>query len=205
MPIVGALSQVVSIVDKQTYLGQNVFNVYWYLMTSLANANASALSATFKTTVQEPLVLIQNNTLIHQSNLVTNWTDPAVFGEFATVFGGARVSTDVCASWIACGMRLNRASRDMRNGQKRYSGLNEADLTGNTLSAPFLALATTFAPALLQSLVIGAQTWTPVIIRHNPTLADPAIDPLVTATWRYALLSGISISGNVRHQDSREP
>ena len=148
----------------QTYGSQNLENVFWYW--NVANNEPTsfvALAADFNLKIVETLKLTQDDGLAY-NNVV-----------FSTFFGtlpdlpvaptsttGTLVGEDT-ASFLAFAFRLNRSTKDTRNGSKRFAGLTEDRITGNFVDTGFTTLMDAFAPQMALALDSGTNLYDPVI------------------------------------------
>lgn len=204
MPINGPSAQIIEIQDRQALFGQEVLNRYWYRLDSLANVNASNVATEFIDTVIAGVIFFQNEALVHLDVTVINHSDPTVFGTFTSNVAGLGGSTDLLPPFASVGIRLNRASRELRNGQKRIAGLAEANQVDGIFTSAFLTVVATNAPAITDTLVDGAQNFVPVIVRNRPTKNDPSVDPDDATTWKFVFISGLTIKNAVTTQNSRK-
>lgn len=86
---------------------------------------------------------------------------------------------NVPPSYTAFGYRSNRAGAGTRSSYKRFCGLGETDVTGNTLAASFLVLeAAAGLQDILSSALIHASgnVFQPVQLRSGWVLGTPPIE-----------------------------
>jgi hypothetical protein len=92
----------------------------------------------------------------------------------------------------------------MRNGHKRIAGMQENYQDDGFLEPGILGSVATAVAGMAATLTEGIKNYAPVVVRNRPTNADPLIDPLDTATWRYTLVAGVAIKNAVTTQNSRK-
>lgn len=111
---------------------------------------------------------------------ITNEIDFGIFTITGTDRNGARVvSTDFNPLWLCAPVRLNVGTRLTRPGQKRISGLVEADVSNGTILPAPLALVQTLADTFTVMLtydVLEAAEARPVI--YGPVIPPSPSDPV---------------------------
>lgn len=131
------LGDLLQLVDNQSYLGQQILNVYYYRVTAtlgLADPYLSDLNSYWEDNVLDPIIQIQGDGLVHQSREwrnISNGTD--LFVESTAVPGANSVAeSSELPSYVSLGFLLQRESLATRNGYKRFAGLTENFVEGNT-------------------------------------------------------------------------
>ena len=160
------------IIHKQTYLGQQIRNVYWY-DDSPQPGDAADLADTFNTNVIPSIRDVQNDALTHIELEVNNVDDLTDFTIFDLGGIAGTVTGTGAPPFIATQIKLVRATRAVRNGFKRYAGVaaglvDEDDIVGTTVYTALQTLATVLQSSLASAL--PAQ-YDPVIVRRT---VDPA-------------------------------
>lgn len=157
-----ANGDLIQVIDNQSYLGQQVLNVYYYRWNSAPSVDNSYLSLindSFETRVIEPILDLQNNGLTHVSREWKNLSNNLDIFTDGTVLTGSNASTESSRlpSYVSIGFMLQRDSLVTRNGYKRFAGLTDADVSGNTyvggapsVEAVELALASSLAAGVLE-------------------------------------------------------
>lgn len=155
--------------DGQLYLGQACLNVYYYQQLSTTLGNAQNLVESFIGNVFPELIACQNVGLTHIVVTAINLDDPTDFGlvvptsDFTGLQTGAGAPPFVCAAF-----RYNRASRAVRNGQKRIGGQSEISQGDGVIDSEDLHLYTDLATQLGNHIGDGAGTeYKPVIMRKT--------------------------------------
>ena len=204
MPVVGEDQQIFEIIDRQSYLGQEVINRYWYLLDNLSPPVLNSLASDFSNTVIGDVIGFQNEALTHLDLTIINHSNPASFGLFSINLDGLLVGTDLLPPFCALGVRLNRTSRELRNGQKRYAGIRETAQVDGIFDSGFLAGVAANVAGLTATLTESIRNYVPVIVRNKPTKTDLTIDPNDAATWKYVTIGGVTIKNTVTTQNSRK-
>lgn len=204
MPTNGPNAQIIEVRDRQVFLGQEILNVYWYRLDSTSSMDLTAFEVTFENTVIGAVVAFQSDQLEHVDVTVINHSDPTKFGTFAANVPGERTPTDLSAPFIACGVRFNRSSRELRNGQKRYGGFDDGTYTNGFFDSSVLALVAAAMPDVLSTLTESIRNYVPVVVRNKPTTTDLTIDPEDPSTWKYVTFTGATIKNAVTTQNSRK-
>jgi len=153
------------------YLGQQVLNVYYYRVngvTPLADPYLEAMSNWFETTVLPAVIAIQSDALSHVSREWRNLTNGAdLYTNTSVVPGGISTpSAGNSPSYVSAGFILRRESLVTRNGYKRFAGIPESQIMGNTwVQSPteIAALEEALASDIFVSLVTIAE---PVIVKR---------------------------------------
>jgi hypothetical protein len=204
MPINGPDAQILEIVDRQVYLAQEVINRYWYRLDSTSTPDLTALEVSFENTVLNGVSAVQVAQLTHVDVTIINHSNPESFGTFTSDIDGELVTTDLLPPFCAVGVRLNRASREIRNGQKRIAGLGENSQIDGIFTSSFITLLVAELGVLNSTLTESIRNYFPVVVRNKPTEADPGIDPQDASTWRYSTFTGVTIKNAVTTQNSRK-
>jgi len=139
--------------DVQTFLGEQMMNTYTYKQRT-GSRGAEDLALAWIAGVLPAIQAIQNNGLVHDYVEVINYNDE---GDFYVETLGSGFEGDVSGEPLpkfnAWGYRINRATRAVRNGSKRYAGVSENWLAsgvpaGTGVVEALEALADTLAPLL---------------------------------------------------------
>lgn len=165
---------------RSIYGSYECFNVFHYKQTS-GTGGALELASSFEMQVLDDLKGITLTTVSYPDIEVVNLDDPTDFCVYSTIThtAGTR-SGDGLPAFVAWGFRLNRATREVRNGYKRFVGVSETDQAGGSsvagiqsaLDAVELALSTALTHAGTGS------SWDLVIMRVTRNPEDPEL-PLV--------------------------
>jgi hypothetical protein len=204
MPINGPTAQILEIIDRQEFFGQEVINRYWYRLDAISTPDIPALVVSFLAAVVTPVRAIQSDQLQHLDTTVINHTDPFSFGTVANGATGILADPAILPPFCAFGVRLLRTSRDMRNGHKRIAGMQENYQDDGFLEPGIIAGVAGAVSGMAAVITESIRNYSPVVVRNRPTINDPAIDPLDTATWRYTLVAGVALKNAVTTQNSRK-
>lgn len=194
------LGDLIQLVDNQSYLGQQVLNVYYYRVTAslgLADPYLNLLNDAWSDTVLTPVKAVQSAALEHVSREWRNLTNGVDLFTDAEVIPGAgsATPTSLMPSYVSIGFLMQRESLATRNGYKRFAGMNEANISGNTWvgGAGFL---TDIAAGLASDLFITlASVAEPVIVKR------PITTPVTS--YVYSSVGGASFR-SIGTQNSRK-
>lgn len=186
-----------------TYLGQNMLNQYFYeqvgesgetdakgLWLAFDDDIMSTWSGTIGTGVDCPNVevfQIAEGSDFHSEQPTNNQGT-------RVIVGAATLPSSVAFSY-----RSNRAGAGTRRSRKRFSGMDETDITGNALTALFLAITAVGDMATKLGAVIqqGANSnYKPIQIAAGWAVGFPPTKNFDVPTWDTAVLST---------QNSRKP
>lgn len=186
-----ALGDLIQLIDNQTYLGQQVLNVYYYRITALlglGDGYLSDLNNDWETNILATIRAIQLDGLLHVSREwrnLTNGTDLfADNGVLNGLVGGA--ATSYTPSFLSAGFMLQRESLATRNGYKRFAGISESNVSGNELVG-LTTEVTNISNALPADLNVGAfPVAEPVIVKRpiNPPVASYIYASIGSASFR---------------------
>lgn len=170
-----ALGDLLQLVDTQSYLGQQVLNVYYYrvvAITGLGDNYLEALNGYWEEGILSKVTNLQVDDLLHTSREWRNMSNGSDLYANNTVVPGGNVVTDsaLTPSFVSAGFLLRRESLVTRNGYKRFAGLPEQDIQGNTwVGDP--DFITELEAALAADLVGGLVTLAEPIIVQRPIVA----------------------------------
>lgn len=196
------LGDLIQVIDNQTYLGQNLLNAYYYRVTSLtglAGDYLEVLADWFEEDIMTVIRSFQSNTLVHTTLSLRNLSNNLDFYEVnVNATGSENPGAGAEApSFVTVGFQLIRETLATRNGYKRYSGLIEQRLSGNTYAFSS-GVQANVENALAADIVLGLVTVAePVIYRRS----GPA--PVGTS-YTYASI-GDAVYRGVGTQNTRKP
>lgn len=172
----GVNGDLIRIVDTQTYLGETVLNVYFYIITALIGIEGDylgAIHASWETNVLDHVVDAQSPNLSHVNRELRNLTNGVDISNFDEVVVGTDGTGDDLNSFTSLGFILRRSSLVTRNGYKRYAGLKEARVVGNTVVG-LTAIIPAIESGLSTPLTDGiAELARPVIVKRP--IPEPAV------------------------------
>lgn len=133
-----ALTDFYEIIDRQ-FIGSSprpALNVY-HVMKRVVSANAATAAQAFVDWVLPAVVDIQSEVVVHRTLTARNLGNDTDFVEVALgdVPGGIVATDHVMPSFVAAGIQFLRERMDIKHGWKRYVGITEANVGGNTLGA----------------------------------------------------------------------
>lgn len=169
-----AVNDVLQIEDHQTYLGQQLLNVYHYKVVSFESlADYVDIADQFQVLVIAEVRDIQVTGVVHTRCVVRNLTNGIDIYEQVSSDAGT-VSGDGLPSLVAASFRLVRTNATTRHGAKRIGGLAESQIAYNDPISAAVAAFTNVATQMGQDLV---QTGTvdhdfvlqPVIVGRSET------------------------------------
>lgn len=186
-----AVGNIIQIIDTQTYLGQEVLNVYHYRCTAVSPTPTDPygnLLDMFDVDVVENVAEIQMSNLLHVSREARNLSNGLDFAINSSVIPGG-MSTDThqeLNSFTSAGFLLQRSSLATRNGYKRVGGLSETDVVGNDWVGETTRLDDiegAFAMTITAELGV---TFQPIILKagSDPLTEDPIYSNVATASFR---------------------
>lgn len=199
--VVAALGDLLQITDFQTYLSQQVLNVYYYRVTSITGLDGGYLEAIgdwFKDNVLAAVVNVQVDGLLHVTRDIRNLSNGVdLYTDSEVIPGAGDVSaTSFSPSYVSLGFLLRRESLTTRNGYKRIAGVPEQNITGNQWDGPTDVLSD-IEIALAMDVVIGLATIAEPVIVKRP------IDVPV-GEYEYSSVGSASFRG-LGTQNSRKP
>jgi hypothetical protein len=128
----------------------------------------------------------QSTSIQHFQYEVTNLDNPLEFGTFSNATFGT-VSSEALPPFVAWAFRLNRASRSVRNGQKRIGGVPESLQVNGEATSGALSLLNLGATALGNDITAISPngTWRPRIAHRLGTVPETYTPyPMVGASYR---------------------
>lgn len=132
-----ATSHIVRVTDVQTYLNQEVLNVYHYgliVETGSTVPTMSEILSAIETAVVDEVALRQNGSVTHTELTGVNLSDGVTIGSITTNTTGSNVASgEALPSFYCVTIRLQRSSALTRHGYKRYCGISEGEVQGNDL------------------------------------------------------------------------
>lgn len=196
-----ALGDLIQITDFQTYLGQQVLNVYYYRIvniTGLADGYLGIFADWFKDVLLPPIVLIQNDGLLHVSRDLRNLSNGTDLYTDSEVIAGEQTPSpgQYSPSYLSLGFILRRESLATRNGYKRIAGLNEGYLSANDV---------TLDPNDISNIedVLAGDITAGIISLAEPVIVKRPIDVPV-GEYIYSSIGSASFRG-LGTQNSRKP
>jgi hypothetical protein len=183
---------IVRIAIEQTYVAQQGLNVYFYqLVVDDSAMDALDIIRAFNLEMTTKLrVLLRSDVTIGRIRLdnISNGLD---FGEVFLNQAGTNPGAGNMPPFVAAQVKLVTATKETRAGYKRYWGLSEGDVAGESVGGSWTAGAgTSFVAehAVTQNIVdddaSAMGTMTPVVVGRFPTGAYDLtrVQPITNAT-----------------------
>lgn len=168
-----AIGDIYQLIDWQEFAGQHCLNIYYYQLSTASGAApyAEDLATLFAAGPLVDIVEVQVSGLQHTQIVVTC---PDDFSDFFTLplvapIGTGTAGTEGLPPYAAGSIRLNRATRELRNGQKRFAGPPESAQTNGTVTTAYTTAMNTIAADLAANLTGGSAgaVWVPRIVRKQ--------------------------------------
>lgn len=158
-----AIGDVVELVHEQTYLGQNVNNVYYFRAVSAAAL--STLTAWFETNVVPQIKANQNDLVNHINLRVRNlFSDVETYEEPLTGAGSVVSGVNEMPAFMAFAIRLDHDNGSLRPGFKRYVGVTEASLDDGLVNAGRILAMVTLGGYLVNPPTVLNPNWLHVVV-----------------------------------------
>lgn len=190
------------IIDNQTYLGEDLMNVYYYRWFSLPVTDPAAYTGllnSFDEIVIDNVIKAQNEFLEHTTLSIRNLSNNLDYAEMTVAKDGLLdVDPANCLqSYVTLGFQMIRDSLATRNGYKRFSGLIESQVEGNTYVGSLDPIG---------DIIGGLQgfLYNGVVATAAPIIVKRPIDPPVGTSYVYSSVSSVLFKG-LGTQNSRKP
>lgn len=162
-----AFHDVYQVVDESVFEGQKCLNVYFFENNDVLEADATAadLSGAFIAQVLPAVAAAQSDRVTHTLIRVQNLFDVSdSHSEAISTPGEVASATD--PTFTAYGFRLVQNNGALRNGSKRFAGVDESATVDGVITGPgTLALLSDLSDALVTTLLQDAVgTWMPVVV-----------------------------------------
>lgn len=167
-----AQNDVYELVDRQTYLGVDVYNVYHILMVGNVTPDVTPfpvrIANAFRTSFMTQIAALQSNALTHVEIAVRNLFNVNEAGSVLISDTGSRslpVGGDYLPAWTACSLSFDTFQASFNKSSKRYAGLFEGDQSQGVLNNPSIVGGlVTLANALVTGFNLSG-TGTPLQMR----------------------------------------
>lgn len=183
------------LVLEQTYLGSTIFNVYGYLNSLGLDDEQDLCAQAFDEDVMANLAGLQSVNLTYDSIRVINITGTLADEVITPGQADGDVVGNDMAPFVCAPFRYNRATKDTRNGSKRYSGMVEQNLVGETFTVAYLASLAAHATILQTDITTVGGIFTPIIIGQ---------ETITPGLWNYNTLTSVQALDRVTSQVSRK-
>lgn len=197
-----ALGDLLQIIDHQTYLGEDMMNVYyyrWFSSPAPDNVVYADLLDDFKEVVVDKVREVQVTALEHTTLEIKNLSNGVDFAVLVIDETGVIPAAEdtLLPSYVSINFRLLRDSLVTRNGSKRYSGLLETAIEGNEFVGYTTAIANIEA-ALAGNLHTG------IIETAAPIIPKRPIAPPMGTSYVYSSVASV-LFGGLGTQNTRKP
>lgn len=185
------VGSLIEIAVEGTVFTQQQMNVWTYRLSAYPGpVTAAQIAEAFWQHVKAATrgVGVSIHTNLYQTVRVRELDDPlGLFGSYAVPTAeqsGTRSSggSEDTPSFVALGARLHVGSRTTRPGSKRFAGLCEADIVGQSPSPTARAAVQALLDVACVPITLGAPAaligLSPVIVRRDPTTGLPV-------AWQY--------------------
>lgn len=196
------LGDLIRIVDNQTLFGQALMNVYYYRVTTVTpqtNDVYEVMLDWFEDNIIANVGALQSDELNHNMLQLVNLSNNIDIVERPIDIDGGQSATseDTEPSYVTVGYKLVRESLVTRHGYKRFSGIVNGNIDGNTYTAD-PEYVHDIEEALAADMMSGVATIAePVIVKH-PIPAPPI------SSYEYSSIGAAQLRG-VGTQNTRKP
>lgn len=200
------IGDVLKLTVFQSYLGQQVLNVQWYYVTNLGQAPTDPAD------IVEDLADQWYNA-IRTFQLSTNQYVRAVlevngkpdFGQYTYAPGsaGAVTTGNAMPPYVTYAVRLNRLTKLVRNGQKRFAGVSEEAVSNGTITVAQQTTIRDAAEEVLTGTLLVSDAAAPDRNANISPIIWGGVD-LQYPLGRYSFVETITVSPNVTTQNSRK-
>lgn len=175
-----ALNDVYRLVDRQTFIGVNCVNV-WFFQHQNGSGDATDLWRAFRDSRLPTVASIQHNGVDHIGLSVDNLNDLTDFNEsdFGAPIPGDRLGSPQPSfnSWT---FKMTRQTKQMQNGRKAFVGVTEEDTANNGPNPAMEAILNNVA-SLLDEAITGPAggIFKPVLYRAPGAIAPGSPEQIV--------------------------
>lgn len=129
------LGDLIRCVDTQRYLNETILNVYYYRINAVAglfDPYLDDLDASWEDQVLTPILALQSDTLQHTQREWRNLSNGVDLFVNSTIITGTYTASSTAPSFTSYGFMLLRESLVTRNGYKRFAGIPDPLIDGNS-------------------------------------------------------------------------
>lgn len=188
---------------RGTYLSQEVLNVFHYRETTAIGNDVAPedMAAWLWDNLHDDLTGLLSTSLTFNAIDVFQVTGGTGIGTFVITDGQGQAGLDPMPSSVAFGFRYNRASSSSRHGYKRFAGVGEGEVNGNTLVGTYTAQVNALASALEMDLFDSTST---LDGRLEPIILSRVVNGQVRPVPIAFPISSIVFAG-ISTQNTRKP
>lgn len=194
--------EVFELKDFQVIGTNSVLNVYAYMLRAgQPSPTAADVAQGFETDVITPMLPFQHDSLEHITIEIRELLTDDNFAEFPTGLFGTRLGSEEM-NFVALSVRLNRATRETRNGFKRIGGMVKDDAVQNLFTQVYVDDFTTAMNDPMLTIEAPASTaLLDLVILRKTAPGSPVILP--EDEWSFNSVTSIFASRVVKHQATR--
>jgi len=158
------------LIDAQTFLGKNLYNVIHYEGMS-GTCNAADLAHAYETYVINEMIDVQSSDLVHAQVVVFNMTNVADYvDDVLTTANVGTIAGDNLPPYVALAFRFVRSERGHHHGALRLGGLTEQLNTDGVLDAAYVTAVGEIATILMGPIYGITGVYSPRIYRAPNTI-----------------------------------
>ncbi len=188
-------SGIYELILEQDYFGADILNVFHYRQTGGVDDEQEKCANAFDVDIMPEIAVILNDDLKFNNIRVANLTGNLADFSITPSQVDGDVTGAVMADFIACSYRLNRTTKDTRNGSKRFCGMVEENIVGGGFTAAYVADLDLLADVLETTIAGGTGAiFEPIILRK----------PDIAGTFTYSLVQTVQALNRVTTQNSRK-
>jgi len=168
-----AVGDVYRVYDYQAMFGTQILNIYHYEQVAAFTPDlveSESFIQDWFTDMQPAILEVQNDSVTHPTITISALES---FTDFWSADNGGtgQVSGECLPPFVAWAIRLNRVSRVVRNGQKRFAGVSESQQTDGIINTGTATTNLDLLAAKLATIIDhdGVPTWKPIIARVDNT------------------------------------
>lgn len=152
-----ALVDMFQVVHRMTQFGKRINNIY-HVERANAGETAGAISDAFQNDILPALRALQNDSVVNDELYITNLGDSTDFGTF-TLTGALGLRPGAGSpKFVSGALRFPTIDRDIRNGYKRFGGMQESDYEDGVLNAAAVALIEAVGDAMIANWTASADS-----------------------------------------------
>lgn len=147
----------------------NLKNVFHYNAVNAADGLDQEIADVFSTSLVPSIAAILHETVQIDLITVENLTTLDPIGTNIPTTSAGTIVGQVMPTFTAAPFRLNRATRETRNGQKRIGPMAEENVLANQFTTAYNVLTATVAVGFASPLPLVSTQANPVIVRRQST------------------------------------
>lgn len=183
------------VILEQTFSAQVIINTFWFEHTLGDDDDQELCATAFDEDLVAVIAGITNPSLSYVAIRAQNVTgDLADFVLTPTVTAGTLAGLAM-NSFTAAGIRLNRTTKETRNGQKRFCGMSEEFALSQVWTAGFITNLEFLAGKLADQISTVGAIFNPVIARQ---------DPITPTNWIVNAVASATVNADITSQISRK-